>query len=233
MSITANIANEAITSASSGVSKLYEDGKQLVSNSTETILAFPSKIGGVVETVESFPLSVAEHVDKARKSSNALVKVPEQVQSTLGDIAAIATESIAKHGDDIQKGLNDGAKNVTGSIGRATLEGFKAIPFVGVGVAAGKGAFDTAVSLTKSFQDLGGVATKIVNDITEKAKLNIATKTDGQTGGAKTRRHLKKMIRDRQLIQTRTNKMIHDFTNPKPQTKKNMPKKKTMRRRRR
>lgn len=56
----------------------------------------------------------------------------------------------------------------------------------------------------------------------------------GQSGGAKTRRHLKKMIRERQLIQTRTNKMIHEFMNPslKTQNKKHIIKK-TKRRRRR
>lgn len=50
---------------------------------------------------------------------------------------------------------------------------------------------------------------------TDESKPSPPVNPSPQNGGAKkTRKHMKKVIRDRVLIQSRTNKMIHEFLNP-------------------
>jgi len=54
-----------------------------------------------------------------------------------------------------------------------------------------------------------------VNPTVNGMKDILGSQPSSQTGGAKkTRKHMKKVIRDRVLIQSRTNKMIHEFLNP-------------------
>jgi hypothetical protein len=229
ITVAGDVAKEAVDDASAGVKEVYDDGK-------EALLVLPNMVGDALEGIENLPKTITTKVNEFQETTAALVKVPEQVGSIVGDLTTIVEDSVGKQSEKLEAAVVKGSEGVIGTIGKASVESFKAIPVVGMGVAAGKGAVDTGIVLLNSFRDLGGIAAKIVNDITDKAKKNIVTnKTGGQRGGAKTRRLLKNIIRDRKLIQTRTNKMISEFTNPRQMTRQNKKHifKKTKRRRRR
>jgi hypothetical protein len=238
ITVAGDVAKEAVDDAAAGVKEVYDDGK-------EALLVLPNMVGDAFESIENLPKTVTNKVNELQETTTALVKVPEQVGSIVGDLTTIVGDSVEEQSEKIEGAVVKGAEGVIGTVGKAGVESLKAIPVVGVGVAAGKGAVDTGIVLLNSFRDLGNVATQIVNNITEKAKTNILNrpteqsktekKVGGQYGGAKTRRHLKNIIRDRELIQTRTNKMIREFMNPTHRTtqnKKHISKKSKRRRRR-
>jgi hypothetical protein len=238
MDAAVSVANNAIGKAAIGAGELYKDGKEALS-------VLPNMAVTAVQKIESLPGTITKTVDKLQETTAALVNVPKQVGSIVGDLTTIVKYSVEEQGEKIKGVVVKGAEGVIGTMGKAGVESLKAIPVIGVGVAAGKGAADTGIVLLNSFKDLGTVATQIVNNITDKAKNNILNKPTeqttsevkegGQYGGAKTRRKLKKMIRERQLIQTRTDKMIREFMNPKHTTTQNKKyvRRKSKRRRRR
>lgn len=238
----ASVVNNVINTASNGVSKLYEDGKGLVSNTANKIVELPSDIGNVIVTVETIPLKIVEKVNELQKTTAILVTVPEKVGSIIGNIATIAKKSITKNGDKLQQSLNDSAKGVVGAVSKSTLNGLYGIPVVGQLTAAAVGTAATSAAALESANNVVGVGTKIMDDFVKEAadqigsgQTGIGQSGTGQTGGAKTKRHLKKIIRDRQFIQTRTNKMIREFINPgltKTHNKKYISKKSKRRRRR-
>lgn len=224
----ASVVNNLINTVAAGAGKVYEDGKNIVTE-------LPSKVGNVVATVEALPLNVVDKVEQYQKTAAALVGIQDKVASTVGDLATIATNVIAKDSDKLQQGLNEGAKNVVGSASKAALNGLYGIPGVGQLTAAAVGTASTGAAALDSANNIVSVGTGIMNNFAKEASGLVEQSNTGQTGGAKTRRHLKKMIRERQLIQTRTKKMIHEFMNPshsKTQNKKHIIKK-TKRRRRR
>ena len=234
------------------ISKLYDDSKYLVSNTANKIVEIPSNIGKVVVTVEGIPLKIVETVNKLQKTTAMLVAVPEKVGSTIGNIVTITTNAVTKNGGKLQQSLNDGAKGVVGAISKTTLNGLYGIPGVGQLTAAAVGTVVTSAAALESANKVVGVGTKIMDDfVVEAGTVQTGTVQPGtvqpgtvktgtvqhgtvQSGGAKTRRHLKKIIRDRQFIQTRTNKMIREFMNPcltKTHNKKHISKKSKRRRR--
>jgi len=120
--------------------------------------------------------------------------------------------------------------NVTSTTERVLMSN----PFTAIPLA-------TTISLAKTAENIGKTvegATKIANDAVEKTaeKISHIPSTEIQLkkgGGAKTRRHLKKIINNRQLIQTRTNKMIREFLGRATTQNKKQISKKSKRRRRR
>jgi hypothetical protein len=227
-----HIIEKSIDKIDNGVAQVYGDGKELVSNTANTISNIPSSL---VHAVGQIPETVANKVSDVKKSVEILRNVPEDVAIITEDIASIMSNSFHKHSDKIKHVVIDGLTNITDIAGKAVFESFKTVPVIGSGVAVGKGAAETTIALVKAGNGLGKIATDIVNDITEKANQNMLNKPI-QVGGAKTRRHLRQMIRDREKIQTRTKQMISDFMNPglaKTRNKKNMYKKSKRRRPRR
>jgi hypothetical protein len=235
----ASVAKKALDNVAAGVATVYIDGTNFVSN-------LPSGAGKVIAAVEAVPLKMAAKVDEYQKTAASLVGVQGKIESIIGNLVTIATTAITKNGPKLQESLNEGAKGVVGSASNAALSGVYGLPVVGQLASAAVGTASTGAAALKSANNVLGVGTQIMNQIVEDATKEsgapqhsvaaaLGSKTGGQTGGAKTRRHLKKMIRQRHLIQTRTNKMIHEFMNPihpKTMNKKYFSKKSKRRRRR-
>ena len=228
-----NVANNVIDKVANGAGQVYTDGKG-------ALLMLPNMAVTAIQRIENLPGTITKTVDQLKETTGALVNVPKQVGSIVSDLTTIVGDSVEEQGGKIESVVVKGAEGVIGTVGEAGFASLKAIPVVGVGVAAGKGTVDTGIVLLNSVQDFGKVATQIVNNITEKAKKNILDKQTitntggaGQHGGAKTRRHLKRVIRDRELIQTRTNKMIREFLGRATTQNKKQISKKSKRRRRR
>lgn len=214
----ASVAKKALDNVAAGVATVYIDGTNFVFN-------LPSGAGKVIAAVEAVPLKMAAKVDEYQKTAASLVGVQGKIESIIRDLATIATKAITTNGAKLQESLNEGAKGVVGSASNAALSGVYGLPVVGQLAAAAVGTASTGAAALKSANNVLGVGTQMMNQIVEDATKEsgapqhsvaaaLGSKTGGQTGGAKTRRHLKKMIRERQLIQTRTNKMISEFTNP-------------------
>jgi hypothetical protein len=227
--ILAGAAEKAVEKSADGIKEVYNDTTNFATGAANTIY---DKITGLPETigntVEKVPSNIAHSIDAVSKSVDVLAdpEVRENIQNIISKSGEIVSNSIAKHGDELKGAVITGANGVTNTLGEAALTSIKAVPVLGLAVATGEGTVKTVTSLSKSFINLGDTVTKIINDVTQNGRDLILMKKKGHTftsvnpslqnGGAKkTRKHMKKVIRDRVLIQSRTNKMIHEFLNPK------------------
>jgi hypothetical protein len=230
-----HIIEKSIDKIDNGVAQVYGDGKELASNTANAISNVPSNLVHAVETIEQIPETLAKKVSDFKESVKLLKTLPENVAEATKDIAILMSDSIQNQSANIEAAAITGLTNMTDIAGKAVFESLKTVPVIGSGVAVGKGTAETTIAFAKAANRFGKIATQIVDDITEKAEQTILNKPI-QAGGAKTRRHLKQMIREREKIQTRTNKMIRDFMNPvlaKTRNKKNISKKSKRRRHRR
>ena len=211
-----------------------------VMSGVEKIEKAPSAI---IETIESLPSDIAEGINEGTRQLgivNEAVKnatSPENYENTKGIIqntGSLVVSSIDTNA--VQNVFVDAVVKATGTSTEAIKRGIEVTPIIGplfIGVSS---AIDIGSNLIKSGTQLGNVVNNAIQEGTNKVNKNngilvsrpftTINPTDEsqpsppvnpspQNGGAKkTRKHMKKVIRDRVLIQSRTNKMIHDFLNP-------------------
>jgi hypothetical protein len=209
----------------------------------------PNRIGS---GFQDLPKNIAENLEELNTNieemSNAAVKLSDtekfdKIFTALGPIMANLKSSVDPK---VFQEIAVSTTNETTKAFFASLEkAFLSIPVIGTGYASVSGAAKTIIPMVDGVSKIAAAVTSVIDRTLKKIdsvgmKVNgPVPKLDGpvptQGGGAKTRRHLKKMIHHRQLIQTRTNKMIHEFMNPNHTTTKNKKymQKKSKRRRRR
>jgi hypothetical protein len=234
-----------------------KDLKENIDGFLSTIEGIPQIVNNDFETLPQKILKFNKYIEENR---DAVIKL----SGTLGDGAAnkeliqnlagtltMTFSNIDKNA--VQKNID----NVTGSVLDTGIESVKdsilTNPLTGIPFVIAMSFANIAKSASKSAEGMLEIINNAIQQTTNKlppvpnipSLPNATVKKDvkipvpgvggGQYGGAKTRRHLKRVIRDRELIQTRTNKMIREFMNPKhatTQNKKHISKKSKRRRRR-
>ncbi len=208
------------------------------SDFVEKIENVPGQLGEALESVPS------KFVDVITNASNTIDKIadatthlaePTKYKTIVANVGSVAENIIGNiNTNELEQKIVDGASKLA-NIGVDTfITAAKTNPITGLPIIA----MEKGTKAASQFVISGSEIVNKLNEGLDKTLKEIDTpmfpKT-GQSGGAKTRRHLKKMIRERQLIQTRTNKMIHEFTNPNHRSTQNKKHiiKKTKRRRRR
>jgi hypothetical protein len=223
--LLAGAAEKAVEKSADGIKEVYKVTTGAANTIYDKITGLPETIGNTIEYIENAPSNIAHHIDAVSKSADVLAdpEVRENIQNILSKSGEIVSNSIAKHGDELKGAVITGTNDVTNTVGEAALTSLKAVPVLGLAVATGEGTVKTVTSLSNSFINLGNTVKAILDNVIQNGRDLIRTKK-GQPftsvnpsikGGAKkTRKHMKKVIRDRVLIQSRTNKMIHEFLNP-------------------
>ena len=199
---------------------------------------------------QELPKNVADNLEELNTNieemSNAAVKLSDtekfdKIFTALGPMMENLRSSVDPK---VLQEIAVSTTNETTKAFFASLEkAFLSIPVIGTGYASVSGAAKTIIPMMDGVSKLAAAVTSVI-DRTLKKIDRVGTKVNGpvpkldspvpkQGGGAKTRRHLKKTIRQRQLIQTRTNKMIREFMNPSLTITQNKKHIKSKRRRRR
>jgi hypothetical protein len=208
---------------------------------------FDNGINGAFDKLDKIPSDISDKAgevqevvsDKLNKVTKVTEAFADEKVATIvaGDMSKVANEAL-NHIDtkEISNLVSNGISAAVTAVSKGFVDGLYANPIVGSATKLGTSVLDAGGKLADTGSKIVNVVTKSV----DKALLDSALPPKppnggGQSGGAKTRRYLKKMIRERQLIQTRTNKMIHEFMNPshpKTMNKKYFSKKSKRRRRR-
>ena len=231
-----------------------EDLKTNIDGFVKDIENLPQTVGEGFETLPQeilkFNNYIAENRDAVIKLSDTLVDGAankELIQNLAGTLsmtfANIDKDAVQKNIDAVTGNVLDtGIKSFEQGILTNPLTGIPfviAMSFANIAKTGAKSAegmlkiFNNAIQQTAN--KLPPVpslkATEVgVNILPPPPPSKISSK---KGGGAKTRRHLKRVIRDRELIQTRTNKMIREFLGHATTQNKKQISKKSKRRRRR
>jgi hypothetical protein len=232
-----------------------EDLKKEVDRLLTAIENIPKNVG---EGFEAIPQDILALNKKLEEISSSMVQLADTKKfseslNALGPLIDNLEKSVdPKVFENIITDTAVGTANIAVQTGLKTLS---TIPVFGTGFTAFMGLGQTVIKLANGVQRGLEAGTIMINKAVDKTTGNTGkiinknssdppkitgqttkeTKVSGQAGGAKTRRHLKRVIRDRELIQTRTNKMIREFMNPKhaiTQNKKYIHRKSKRRRRR-
>lgn len=210
------------------------ESQKPITSFAEKIENAPKKLVGAFEAL---PNNVVLGLKYANEKLDEVVKVSADLADPVrfGEIAT----NLGQIPNNIDsKALNNvTAKFASGVVDNAIKTArniFMTNPVTGIPLATG-------ISFVNAARNVGDAvegATKIANDAVEKTaeKIPHIPSTEilsKKGGGAKTRRHLKRVIRDRELIQTRTNKMIREFLGRATTQNKKQISKKSKRRRRR
>ena len=198
----------------------------------------------MVGAFEALPNNVVLGLKYANEKLDEVVKVSADLADPVrfGEIAT----NLGQIPNNIDsKALNNvTAKFASGVVDNAIKTArniFMTNPVTGIPLATGISFVNAASNVGDAVEG----ATKIVNDAVKKTVEKIPhipslpnappppKILSNKGGGAKTRRHLKRVIRDRELIQTRTNKMIREFLGRATTQNKKQISKKSKRRRRR
>jgi hypothetical protein len=238
-----------------------KDLKDNIDSFLESIERLPQTVG---EGFETLPQKILKFNNYIEENRDAVIKLSstlgdgaankEFIQNLAGTLS-MTFANIDKNA--VQKNID----NVTGSVLDTGIESVKdsilTNPLTGIPFVIAMSFANIAKSASKSAEGMLEIINNAIQQTTNKlppvpntqSLPNATVKKDakipdrppppgvggGQYGGAKTRRQLKRVIRDRELIQTRTNKMIREFMNPKhttTQNKKHISKKSKRRRRR-
>ena len=188
---------------------------------------------------QELPKNVADNLEELNTNieemSNAAVKLSDtekfdKIFTALGPMMENLRSSVDPK---VFQEIAVSTTNETTKAFFASLEkAFLSIPVIGTGYASVSGAAKTIIPMMDGVSKLAAAVTSVIDRTLKKIDSSVPVVHKGG-GGAKTRRHLKNTIRQRQLIQTRTNKMIREFMNPsltRTQNKKHI---KSKRRRRR
>ena len=194
-----------------------------------TLEKIPSEI---IENIESAPATLVKGIEDANKELNKVVDAtaaladPTRFGKIVNNFSKIPNNIDSKGLQNIAtKFISGGLINAQTVFGRVLYSN----PVTAIPLASAVSMANGVKHTTDAFEG----ASKIFAD-SLKTTAGQMTIAGGQTGGAKTRRHLKNIIRDRKLIQSRTNKMISEFMNPSlTRSHKKHISKKTKRRRRR
>lgn len=215
--------------------------------SQKPITSFAEKIENapknIVGAFEALPNNAVLGLKYANEKLDEVVKVSADLADPVrfGEIAT----NLGKIPNNIDpKALNKvTTKFASGVVDNAIKTArnlFMTNPVTGIPLATGISFVNAASNVGDAFEG----ATKIVKDAVEKTVGQIPhipslpnapppEILSKKGGGAKTRRHLKRVIRDRELIQTRTNKMIREFLGRATTPNKKQISKRSKRRRRR
>jgi len=220
-----------------------KDLKENIDGFLMTIEGLPQTINNNFETLPQQILKFNKYIEENR---DAVIKLSgtladgtankELIQNLAGTLS-MTFSNIDKNA--VQKNID----NVTGSVLDTGIESVKdsilTNPLTGIPFVIAMSFANIAKSASKSAEGMLEIINNAIQQTTNKlppvpnipSLPNATVKKDakipppgvggGQYGGAKTRRHLKRVIRDRELIQTRTNKMIREFMNPKHTTTQN------------
>jgi hypothetical protein len=201
-----------------------------VSEVFKSIDEIPSHISNKAGEVEN---AVSDKLTNVAKVTKALVdeKVSNKVAGDLSEVSGKVLENI--NTDEISKLASNGISAAVTAVAKGFVDGLYANPIVGSATKLATSVLDAGGKLAETGSKMVNVVTKSVDKALLDSELtphpppitghdtNRPEKGGRQAGGAKTRRHLKKMIRQRELIQTRTKKMIREFMNPIRTTSKN------------
>lgn len=222
-----------------------EDLKVGIDRLLKAIEDIPKNVG---EGFESIPQDILALNNKLEEISNSMVELADTKKfsdslNALSPLIANLEKSVdPKVFEKIATDTAVGAANIGVETGLRTLS---TIPVFGTGFTAFMGLGKTVIKLANGVQRGLDASTIMINKAVDKTIGNSdktpkiigqttpGTKVGGQYGGAKTRRHLKRIIRDRELIQTRTNKMISEFLGRATTQNKKQISNKSKRRRRR
>ena len=200
---------------------------------TDVVNTLEKVPGEIIENIESAPATLVKGLEDANKELDKVVAAtaaladPTRIGKIINNFAKIPNNINSKGLQNVAtKFISGGLINAQTVLGRVLYSNpLTAIPLASA-VSMANGFKHTA----DAFEDTSKIFADSLK--TTAGQMSLA---GGQTGGAKTRRHLKRVIRDRELIQTRTNKMIREFMNPTHKTtqnKKHISKKSKRRRRR-
>ena len=223
---------------------------------TDLVVKIEDAPKNFVGVLESAPKNIVSGINSVNKDLDEVVGASKDLADPkrFGDIATNLGQ--IPNNIDSEAVKNLAAKFISGvlnNVSSTTERVLMSTPFTAIPLA-------TTISLAKTAENIGKTAegmTKIANDAVEKTAEKISRSTSlpntqvkvsanilppsappskiqlKKGGGAKTRRHLKKIISNRQLIQTRTNKMISEFLGRATTQNKKQISKKSKRRRRR
>jgi hypothetical protein len=170
--------------------------------------------GEIIENIESAPATLVKGLEDANKELDKVVDAtaalanPTRFGKIINNFAKIPNNINSKGLQNIAtKFISGGLINAQTVLGRVLYSN----PVTAIPLASAVSMANGVKNTTDAFEG----ASKIFAD-SLKTTAGQMTMGGGQQkrGGAKTRRLLKNIIRDRKLIQTRTNKMISEFTNP-------------------
>ena len=202
----------------------------------------------VGNTLEALPNNTVLGIKYANEKVNEIVDVSADLANP------IKFGKIAKNLGQISNNIdsealkNVGVKFINGALNNATSTTTRVLmtnPLTGIPLATGISLVNAARTVSQALEKVSQIADDAIDKTSRKINLPSAPNVlappspppppDKKRGGAKTRRQLKRVIRDRELIQTRTNKMIQEFMNPRhtiTHNKKNISNKSKRRRRR-
>jgi hypothetical protein len=230
-----------------------EDLKKNIDGFVKDIENLPQTVGKGFETLpqEIFKFNnyIAENRDAVIKLSGTLVDGAankELIQNLAGTLS-MTFANIDK--DAVQKNIDAVTGNVLDTGIKSFEQGILTNPLTGIPFVIAmsfanilKTGVKSAEGMLKIFNNaIQQTANKLppVPSLTDKKEVSLLPPpppskiSSKKVGGAKTRRHLKRVIRDRELIQTRTNKMISEFLGRATTQNKKYISKKSKRRRRR
>ena len=240
-----------------------EDLKKNIDGFVKDIENLPQTVGEGFETLPQEILKFNNYIEKNRdaviKLSDTLVDGAankELIQNLAGTLsmtfANIDKDAVQKNIDAVTGNVLDtGIKSFEQGILTNPLTGIPFVIAMSFANIAKTGAKSVEGMLTIFNNAIQKTANKLppVPSLTDKKEEVANDKSNKEVsllpppppskisskkgGGAKTRRHLKRVIRDRELIQTRTNKMISEFLGRATTQNKKQISKKSKRRRRR